>query len=343
MHMADSLLSPEVGLGFAAVSVAAVIYSAGKLSKQHSEDGGRQVPLMGVLGAFVFAAQMINFSIPGTGSSGHLGGGMLLALVLGPHAALVTIASVLIVQALFFADGGLLALGTNIFNLGIIPVTLGVLIYKVFGGKEPGRTRRSASTIVAVVVALEIGAAAVVIQTLVSGRSDLPLLHFLGLMAGIHLPIALVEGAVTLGVVEFVRRMRPEALDNGIQAERSGTLKPLLASLLVLTIIVGTVVSWFASSNPDGLEWALAKTGVEEEFDEPALPVLDRLQQEISILPDYAFAGASETEEAQSWPAVDAGTSVSGLIGGLLTMIMITLFGGVLLFIRRQFGGVKTE
>ena len=81
----------------------------------------RRVPLMGVLGAFVFAAQMVNFAIPGTGSSGHLGGGLLLAILLGPRAAFIVIASVLIVQALFFADGGLLALGCNVFNLGFFP------------------------------------------------------------------------------------------------------------------------------------------------------------------------------------------------------------------------------
>ncbi len=78
------------------------------------------IPLMGVLGAFIFAAQMINFTIPGTGSSGHLGGGMILAILLGPHAAFLVMASVLTVQALFFADGGLLALGCNIWNLGVL-------------------------------------------------------------------------------------------------------------------------------------------------------------------------------------------------------------------------------
>ena len=117
MHMADALISPAVGGAMWAVSAAAVAWCSKKVKEDLDE---RKVPLMGVLGAFVFAAMMINFTIPGTGSSGHLGGGLLLAVLLGPHAAFLVIASILVVQALFFADGGLLALGCNIFNLGFI-------------------------------------------------------------------------------------------------------------------------------------------------------------------------------------------------------------------------------
>ncbi|MBI4792071.1 MAG: energy-coupling factor ABC transporter permease, partial [Deltaproteobacteria bacterium] len=115
MHMADALLSPAVGGTLWGVAGSAIAYSSMKVKKELDE---RKVPLMGVLGAFIFAAQMINFTIPATGSSGHLGGGLLLAILLGAPAAFLAIASVLTVQALFFADGGLLALGCNIFNLG---------------------------------------------------------------------------------------------------------------------------------------------------------------------------------------------------------------------------------
>ena len=110
MHMADALLSPAVGLAMWGASAACLAISARRV-RASADD--RMTPLMGVLGAFVFAAQMVNFAIPGTGSSGHLGGGLLLAVLLAPHAALIVIASVLSVQALFFADGGLLALGAN--------------------------------------------------------------------------------------------------------------------------------------------------------------------------------------------------------------------------------------
>ncbi|MHB8941892.1 MAG: energy-coupling factor ABC transporter permease, partial [Desulfobacteria bacterium] len=104
MHMADALLSPAVGGTFWAGTIGAIAYASKKL-KAHLDD--RKIPLMGVLGAFIFASQMINFTIPGTGSSGHLGGGMILAVLLGPYAAFLVMASVLTVQALFFADGGL--------------------------------------------------------------------------------------------------------------------------------------------------------------------------------------------------------------------------------------------
>ena len=128
MHMADALISPAVGGTMWAASAATIAYCSKKVKEDLDE---RKVPLMGVLGAFVFAAQMINFTIPATGSSGHLGGGMLLAILLGPYAAFLVIASVLVVQALFFADGGLLALGCNIFNLGFFPAFIAYpLIYK---------------------------------------------------------------------------------------------------------------------------------------------------------------------------------------------------------------------
>jgi cobalt/nickel transport system permease protein len=116
MHMADALLSPAVGGTFWAGSIGAIAYASRKL-RENLDD--RLIPLMGVLGAFIFAGQMINFTIPGTGSSGHIGGGMLLAILIGPYAGFLVIASVLTIQALFFADGGLLALGANIWNLGI--------------------------------------------------------------------------------------------------------------------------------------------------------------------------------------------------------------------------------
>src|SRR4030042_6399529 len=115
MHMADALLAPGVGATFWAGTLGTIAYCSKKLKENMDE---KLIPLMGVLGAFIFAAQMINFTIPVTGSSGHLGGGMILAILLGPYAGFLTLASVLVIQALFFADGGLLALGCNIINLG---------------------------------------------------------------------------------------------------------------------------------------------------------------------------------------------------------------------------------
>jgi len=139
MHMADALISPAVGGAMWAATAGLAIYSARKIKPEVAE---HKAPLMGVLGAFVFAAQMINFTIPGTGSSGHLGGGMILAILLGPHAAFLVMFSILAVQALFFADGGLLALGCNVFNLGFLPCFVAYpLIFRKLVGENPSQKR----------------------------------------------------------------------------------------------------------------------------------------------------------------------------------------------------------
>ena len=127
MHMADALLSPAVAGTMYACSTAVAAYSVTKIRK---EDDQTKIPTMGIMGAFVFAAQMINFSIPGTGSSGHITGGVLLAAILGPEAGFLSLVSILIVQCLFFGDGGLLALGCNIINMGFFSCFIGYKFIK---------------------------------------------------------------------------------------------------------------------------------------------------------------------------------------------------------------------
>src|SRR5512145_2164156 len=156
MHMADALLSSAVGATMWAGSIAAIGYSSKKL-KDHIDH--KTIPLMGVMGAFIFAAQLINFTIPGTGSSGHLGGGMILAILLGPHAAFLVMASVLAVQALFFADGGLLALGCNIWNLAAYPCYLVYpIIYRPLAVRGANPRRLAIACVLGVVAALQLGA-----------------------------------------------------------------------------------------------------------------------------------------------------------------------------------------
>ena len=139
MHMSDALLSPAVGGAFWLATGGIIAYSAKKISE---EDDSSKTALMGVAGAFIFAAQMINFAIPGTGSSGHLGGGLILAVLLGPYRAFITLASVLVIQCLFFADGGLLALGCNIFNLAFFPAFIAYpYIYKLIAGAGDSKAR----------------------------------------------------------------------------------------------------------------------------------------------------------------------------------------------------------
>jgi len=153
--MSDALVSPAVAASMWVATSGATVLSARSL-RRHPDD--RQVPLMGVLGAFVFAAQMVNFTIPGTGSSGHLGGGLLLAILLGPPAGFLVMVSVLTVQALFFADGGLLALGCNIFNLGFFPSFLAFpLVFLPVAGRRPTRARLAVATVLSSVVGLQLG------------------------------------------------------------------------------------------------------------------------------------------------------------------------------------------
>src|SRR5512147_1567946 len=195
MHMADALLSPAVGGTMWAATAGTIAWCSAKVRREPDD---RKVPLMGVLGAFLFAAQMINFTIPATGSSGHLGGGLLLAILLGPHPAFLTIASVLFVQALFFADGGLLALGCNIFNMGFIPAFIVYpFVYRKLVGRDPGRLRLTLATMAAAIVGLQLGPFSVVLETLFSGVSALPFAPFLLLMQPVHLAIGVVEGFVT--------------------------------------------------------------------------------------------------------------------------------------------------
>jgi cobalt/nickel transport system permease protein len=353
MHMADSLLSPAVGAAFCAGTSGALAYSVKKLKASMDE---KLIPLMGVLGAFIFAAQMINFTIPGTGSSGHLGGGMILAVILGPYAGFIVMASVLTIQAFFFADGGLLALGCNIWNLGIYPCFIVYpLIYRplVKAGNTPKRI--AIASVLSAVIGLQLGAFSVVIETMLSGRSELPFSTFALLMQPVHLAIGLVEGLVTAGVINFVYAARPEIIES-ISAARPHaaaiSMKKVLGGLLAVVVLTGGVLSWFASVNPDGLEWSIAKISGKPELPERENNVealLKSLQEKTAFLPDYSFKkeeGKPENTEADKggsqWPAVEAGTSVSGIIGSVMVLILVGLTGFVIRVLRRKGGGNKT-
>ena len=358
MHMADALISPAVGGAMWAVSGGVIAYCAHKVKKSVRDN---LVPMMGVLGAFIFAAQMINFSIPGTGSSGHLGGGLILTALLGPYAAFLVMASVLTVQAFFFADGGLLALGCNIFNLGFFPAFVAYpLIYRVMVGDRHGSLRGWLGAVVAAVVGLQLGAFSVVLETRASGISDLPFGTFVLLMLPIHLAIGVVEGLATAAVVSFVAKARPEAVAAAPEKTEDVSFRSLLVKLAIAAIVLGGAACWFASTHPDGLEWCIGKvTGKEEvaspeEGVHPPSPQGERssqasasaglrksladIQAKTAFLPDYAFRPAGSeaahaeagVPAAEAWPAVKAGTSVSGIVGGVMTLALACLIGIVL-------------
>ncbi len=357
MHMADALISPAVGGTMAAVTAGLIGYSSLKVKKELDD---KKIPLMGVMGAFIFAAQMINFTIPATGSSGHLGGGLILSIILGPYAAFLTMASVLIIQALFFGDGGLLALGCNIFNLGFFTCFLAYpFIYKKIVGHTITKSRLFAGAIIAAIIGLQMGAFGVVLETLLSGISELPFKTFFLIMQPIHLGIGIVEGIATAAISFFIFNARPEILEEVMGRGQTGTfsIKKVLIGLAIAALFTGGIASWFASSNPDGLEWAMFRTAGVEELKQPENDVhatLAEIQKKTVILPDYNFktdesekpeeAGgrAADNKKAGSepksgsepepapWPAVNPGTTFSGILGGVLTLLLAVIIGFIL-------------
>lgn len=341
MHMADALLSPAVGGAMWGASVTAIACCSRKVRQELDE---KKIPLMGVLGAFLFAAQMINFTIPATGSSGHLGGGLLLAILLGPYAAFLTIASVLVVQALFFADGGLLALGCNIFNLGFFPAFIAYpLIYKKIVGTDPTQSKIATGATVAGIIGLQMGAFGVVLETVASGISSLPFSAFVLLMQPIHLAIGVVEGLVTAAVISFIYKARPEILANAQQSQPIGNfqVRNIVIVFLLLALITGGIVSWCASKKPDGLEWSIAKVTGKEELvgsKQGLHGTLAALQEATAFLPDYSFVKPAsvnkETAITEGGQKKDdrskLGISVAGLAGTLIVLIFILLSGFVL-------------
>jgi len=325
MHMADSLLSPAVGTALCAVSASCLAFSIARIKKDELCE--KKIPIVGVMGAFIFAVQMINFTIPATGSSGHLSGGILLAAMLGSFPSLLAISAVLIIQCLLFADGGLLALGCNIFNLGIVPCLIVYpLIFKPLLKNGISNGGITAASIAAVAVSLQIGAFCVVLQTLFSGITELPFLTFLLLMQPIHLAIGLIEGVVTAAVLCFVYKMRPEIMESAFErkAIKNGSpVKNILIAFTVITLIAGGVLSLYVSSHPDGLEWSIEKTAAAAEIETKynLISEAEAVQKKMALMPEYAFRNEGEN-------AVNA-TAAAGILGSAFVFI----FAGIVVFI----------
>jgi cobalt/nickel transport system permease protein len=347
--MADAVISPLVGGTMLAAATGAAAYSIKKVQNDMDE---KKIPLMGVMGAFIFAAQMINFSIPGTGSSGHLGGGLLLAIMLGPYGGFLTMASILLIQAFLFGDGGILAYGCNVFNLGFYTCFIAYpLIYKFFVKKAVSSGRIMAGSLISSIVGLQLGALSVVLETLLSGKTELPFGKFIMFMQPIHLAIGVVEGIVTAAVVTFIWKSRPEILEKAAAGERLGAvpLKRTLIGLGAAILIIGGILSWFASTNPDGLEWSMFKTSGKHEIETKSdiHETMSQVQSKTAILPDYGFksndsknADKNEANESSKngevWPAVNTGTSFSGIIGGAVTLGFVALAGFIVSMVKRR-------
>ena len=332
MHMADVLLSPAVAATMYVASGTTVGLSVKKLT---ADENTQKLPTMAVASALVFAGQMINYTIPGTGSSGHMCGGMLLSALLGPQAGFLSMAVVLTIQCLFFADGGLMALGANIWNMAFYGCFVGYYLiwrpimrsnlFENLGEEAAQRARIIAASIIGCVVTLQMGAFSVVLETTLSGITELPFGAFCGLMLPIHLAIGLVEGLITAAVLTYVYAVRPELLRDvevteEVRKGSSKSLRTVIITLAAAVVVVGGIFSHFASSNPDGLEWALfgneeagysANMGLDEENFGTSSAVSETaagIQEKTSFLPDYAFAGSDNP----------MGTTVSGIVGSAM-------------------------
>ncbi len=302
--MADALVSPAIAGGTGAIAATLIAVAASKVKKIRRDD---IIPLMGVMGAFVFAAQMINFSIPGTGSSGHVIGGILLSAILGPWAAFITLCSVLIIQCLVFADGGLLALGCNILNMAATSCLIAYpLIYRPIAGKSLKPWRITLASVVASIIALEIGAAGVTLETELSGITALPTSTFLAFMLPIHLAIGAIEGIATAAVLCFIAKYRPETLfamessHSCLRPEENkachGSIKKVLIGFGIATLIFAGAFTWLASANPDGLEWSIEKvSGISD---------MPSATPATAFMPDYD-------------------SRFAGIVGALIVMVML--------------------
>jgi cobalt/nickel transport system permease protein len=345
MHMADALISPVVGGIMLAATAGVATYSIKKIQNDMDD---KKIPLMGVMGAFIFSAQMINFSIPGTGSSGHLGGGMILAILLGPYAGFLTMASILFIQALFFGDGGLLAYGCNVFNLGFYTCFIAYpLIYKCFTRKGITAKRIFGASMSSALIGLQMGAFSVVLETFLSGKTEIPFGTFILMMQPIHLAIGVVEGFVTATIVIFIWRARPEILEKSANLEALGnvSIKRVLTGALIAVVVMGGLFSGFASANSDGLEWSMEKTSGKSELKAPdgIHKTLRSIQTKTAFLPDYSFkTKVAESKEkpadqiGNAGPSINSGTSVSGIVGGILTLTLTAFTGFIISLLKKK-------
>ena len=254
MHIPDGFLSLPVALigwMLMVLLIGVALRQGGPAGSGsgHALLGERQIPLMGILAAFIFAAQMINFPVAG-GTSGHLLGGTLAAILLGPWPAALVMTSVVGVQALLFQDGGLLALGFNTINMGILTAFIGYAVY-VGVRRATGQSRggQLAGAAIGAWVAVMCAATATSLELAFSGTT--PLGIALPAMLGVHALVGLGEALITVGALAFIQQARPDLLGQPVRAATQGS--GWIAAGLVIALAV-VLISPLANPNPDGLE-----------------------------------------------------------------------------------------
>ncbi|MBN2146239.1 MAG: PDGLE domain-containing protein [Anaerolineales bacterium] len=306
MHIPDGFLSVLVSLVLWALTLPVLAISLIQLNRNLEE---REVPLLGVLAAAIFAGQMLNFTVVG-GTSGHLMGAAIATILVGPWAAIVVMTAVVATQALIFQDGGLLALGGNLFNMAVIGVAVAYLVYRslmrVSGGKQWGIF---VGGFLASWFSIFIASLAVGLQLAASGTS--PANIALPAMAGIHALIGIGEGLITLGTLAFVYAVRRDLLRIG-EPQPAGSRGILIIGFFLALVLA--VFSPLASSHPDGLEWVAEQRGfIDTARNAP-----------YNIIPDYVFPGIQNEAAA---------TIIAGILG---VLIVTTVTIGVSLARRKK-------
>jgi cobalt/nickel transport system permease protein len=298
LHIPDGFLSIGVALVFWALTI---LFVGLAIRNTRGELGERQIPLMGVMAAFIFAAQMINFPVAG-GTSGHLLGGALAAIVLGPWAGILVMTTVIAVQALVFQDGGLVVMGANIFNMGILTTLIG---YGLFRGAA-GRGRGIRLTVAGVAAWLSViaGALLTAFQLWLSGTSALRLVF--PAMLGVHTLIGIGEALITVAALSFILKTRPDLLSEG-EEKQAGLGWVVVGALIALAVVI---ISPFASADPDGLE----RVAIDMGFIDTGL------NPSYEILPDYTIPFLGE-----SGPSTILAGLVGAVIVGLITFGLVKL------------------
>ena len=302
MHIPDGFLSVVVALVLWVISVIVIGFA---LKRVNTDLEDRQIPLMGILGAAVFAGQMLNFSVTG-GTSGHLLGAAIATILLGPWPAMLVMTCVVGVQAVIFQDGGLLALGANLFNMAIVGVTVAYFVQRLIqklAGNRPWVT--VVSGFASGWLSIFIASLACGLELALSGTSPANLA--IPAMAGIHALIGIGEGLITAGALAFVASARSDLLtpeERPTHASRSLWVGGLALALLL------AVISPIASAHPDGLEWVAEQQGF-----------LGRAQASLyDLMPDYLLPGISNEALA---------TVLAGIVGvGLVLLATLGVAGG---------------
>jgi len=335
MHMANELLSVPVATGTLTIAAAGLGFISRKLRQIITTE---KFALMGVLGAFIFAAQMVNIQLPAMpGTSGHMVGAVLLAIILGPHAAAIVISSVVIIQCLIFQDGGLLALGCNIINMALVPSYIGYFLYKTITVGQPGIMRAYIATMLACLFAVEAGASLVPVESALSGVLAVPFFTFLLTMLGVHFLIGLIEGLITVAILGYLLQVRPDIILSPLPGKVRLSRKAVLLTLAVSAVVIGGGLSLLASGLPDGLEWSYANRPNQPDFkaavsnNSPAVVAVDKFQSKYSPLPDYSLRSSALGKISEKGTNAPAGwTSFAGVTGAALTMTVVWLIAGIL-------------